>query len=200
MKERKVYLLFTDTGTNFTKLIKLFTKQPYNHVSISFDGELREIFSFGRKKHDNPFIGGFVREQIAVGLFKKARCELYSFKVSELDYERMLCKVKQIEAEKNLYKYNLLGLFAILLNINFKRKNAFFCSQFVAMILNEKKHVIDKSPNMVTPQNLLALNSLELVYKGKLHLFPYQTKEIAGINNLELSFRSDFIGNAVDIS
>lgn len=200
MKERKVYLLFTDTGTYFTKLIKLFTKQPFNHVSISFDNELREIFSFGRKKPDNPFIGGFVREKIAVGLFKKARCEIYSFKVSELDYARMICKVKQIEAEKDLYKYNLLGLFAILLNINLKRKNAFFCSQFVATILNEKKHIIDKSPNMVTPQNLLALNSLQLVYKGKLHLYSYQTKDIVRRNDLELSFRNHFIGNTADFS
>lgn len=112
----------------------------------------------------------------------------------------MIGKVKQIEAEKDLYKYNLLGLFAILLNINFKRKNAFFCSQFVATILNEKKHVIDKSPNMVTPQNLLALKSLQLVYKGKLHFFSYHTKEIAMGNDLELSFRNQFIGNAADFS
>ncbi|MBA9027096.1 hypothetical protein [Peribacillus huizhouensis] len=75
------YLLFTDTGTNLSKLIKLFTTQPFNHVTISFEAELSEIFSFGRKKHNNPFIGGFVREEIAVGLFKNAKCEIYSYKI-----------------------------------------------------------------------------------------------------------------------
>ncbi|MFD2679180.1 hypothetical protein [Bacillus seohaeanensis] len=42
MKEKKIYLLFTDTGTLFTKLIKLYTKKPFNHVSLSFDHQLTE--------------------------------------------------------------------------------------------------------------------------------------------------------------
>ena len=40
MKEKKIYILLTDTGTLFTRLIKIFTKKPYNHASISFDAEL----------------------------------------------------------------------------------------------------------------------------------------------------------------
>lgn len=40
---------------------------------------------------------------------------------------------------------------------------------------------------MVTPQNLLALKRLQLVYKGELHFFPYQTDEIEVENDLELS-------------
>ncbi|MED4476449.1 hypothetical protein [Oceanobacillus caeni] len=44
MTERKVYILLTDTGTFFTKLIKLYTKKPYNHASISFDSELSEVY------------------------------------------------------------------------------------------------------------------------------------------------------------
>ncbi len=32
--EKKVYILLTDTGSFFTKLIKLFTKKRYNHASI----------------------------------------------------------------------------------------------------------------------------------------------------------------------
>ncbi|KOP77682.1 hypothetical protein ACFFHH_24365 [Cytobacillus solani] len=177
MEEKKVYIIFTDTGTLFTKLIKLYTKQPLNHVSISFDKQLTNIFSFGRKKPYNPFIGGFVRERIAEGLFKKARCEIYSYSLSEEEYEQMQTKVRQIEAKKDLYKYNFLGLIAIMLRYNLKRKNAFFCSQFVATILNEKKGMLDKSPSQCTPQDLLAVNKLELVFKGNLVLYPHQASE-----------------------
>lgn len=177
MQEKKVYIIFTDTGTLFTKLIKLYTKQPLNHVSISFDKQLTNIFSFGRKKPYNPFIGGFVRERIAEGLFKKARCEIYSYSLSEVEYEQMQTKVRQIEAKKDLYKYNFLGLIAIMLRYNLKRKNAFFCSQFVATILNEKKGMLDKSPSQCTPQDLLAVNKLELVFKGNLVLYPHQASE-----------------------
>jgi len=177
MAKKKVYIIFTDTGTLFTKLIKLYTKKPLNHVSISFDKQLTNIFSFGRKKPYNPFIGGFVRERIAEGLFKKARCEIYSYSLSEAEYEQMQTKVRQIEEKKELYKYNFLGLIAIMLKYNLKRKNAFFCSQFVATILNEKKGILEKSPSQCTPQDLLAVNKLELVYKGNLILYPHQASE-----------------------
>ncbi|WP_180968138.1 hypothetical protein [Cytobacillus massiliigabonensis] len=177
MEEKKIYIIFTDTGTLFTKLIKLYTKKPLNHVSISFDKQLTNIFSFGRKKPYNPFIGGFVRERIAEGLFKKARCEVYSYSLSELEYEQMQAKVRQIEAKKDLYKYNFLGLIAIMLKYNLKRKNAFFCSQFVATILNEKKGMLVKTPSQCTPQDLLAVNKLELVYKGKLNFYPHQVNK-----------------------
>ncbi|MBP2242730.1 hypothetical protein J2Z40_003310 [Cytobacillus eiseniae] len=177
MEENKVYIIFTDTGTLFTKLIKLYTKKPLNHVSISFDKQLTNIFSFGRKKPYNPFIGGFVRERIAEGLFKNAKCEVYSYSLSEWEYNQMQTKVSQMEAEKELYKYNLLGLFAIMLNYNLDRKKAFFCSEFVATVLNEKKGLLSKSPSLCTPQDLLSMNELELIYKGKLIYYPHQENE-----------------------
>jgi len=89
----------------------------------------------------------------------------------------MQTKVRQIEEKKELYKYNFLGLIAIMLKYNLKRKNAFFCSQFVATILNEKKGILEKSPSQCTPQDLLAVNKLELVYKGNLILYPHQASE-----------------------
>ena len=54
MIEKKIYILLTDTGTLFTNLIKLYTKKPYNHASISFDSKLSEVYSFGRKTARKP--------------------------------------------------------------------------------------------------------------------------------------------------
>ncbi|MGN7402939.1 hypothetical protein ACTHO0_24085 [Cytobacillus praedii] len=198
MEEKKIYIIFTDTGTLFTKLIKLYTKKPLNHVSISFDKQLTNIFSFGRKKPYNPFVGGFVRERIAEGLFKKARCEVYSYSLSGAEYEQMQKKVRQIEAKKELYKYNFLGLIAIMLKYNLKRKNAFFCSQFVATILNEKRGMLEKSPSQCTPQDLLAMNELELIYKGKLNFYPHQVNE--NMVEHDFSFGKTIIYKSPDFS
>ncbi|MCH1626388.1 hypothetical protein [Fredinandcohnia quinoae] len=177
MEERRVYLIFTDTGTLFTRLIKLYTKKRYNHVSLSFDHQLQEIFSFGRKKPYNPFIGGFVREKIDEGLFKKAKCEIYSFTISESNYNQMRMKVKQIEEKRDSYKYNLIGLFAVMLKYQLNRKNAFFCSQFVATILKEGQVVLDKSPCQCKPHDLLGIQSLKLIYRGKLHFYSNISEE-----------------------
>lgn len=172
MEDRKIYILFTDTGTLFTRLIKIYTRESYNHVSIAFDDQLEEIYSFGRKKPTNPFIGGFIREKLKEGLFKRAKCVIYSCHVSEQEYKKMRAKVKKIEREKEKYRYNLIGLLAIILHFNLNRKNAFFCSQFVATILNEKKGLLMKPPGLTTPRDLMNLNEFNFVYQGMLHTYP----------------------------
>jgi hypothetical protein len=199
MEEKKVYILFTATGSWLTKLIQLYTRKMYNHVSLSFDEQLNETYSFGRKKAHNPFIGGFVREKVEEGLFKKATCEVYSYTIPEAEYNLMKQRVQYFEAKKDLYRYNFLGLFAIVLNYDLNRKNAFFCSQFVATVLNEKKRVIDKSPNLCTPQDLMDVKHLQLVYQGPLNAYPYQdNKEESLDTSLELKPWNPILYNSHD--
>ncbi|MBN6206593.1 hypothetical protein JYK21_09010 [Ralstonia pickettii] len=177
MAVKRIYLLFTDTGTVFTKTIKLYTRKQYNHASISFDEELTQLYSFGRKNPRNPFIGGFVKENINEGLFKKAICAVYCLPVEEADYYRMQQYISRIEAQKEYYRYNLIGLFAIILNMQLKRENAFFCSEFVASVLKQSDTIDFNTPlSLVAPHDLQTLKNLELVYQGKLK--DYQKKAV----------------------
>ncbi|MCC3357851.1 hypothetical protein [Bacillus sp. REN16] len=185
MSEKKVYILLTDTGTLFTRLIKLCTKKPYNHASIAFDSELSEVYSFGRKTARNPFIGGFVKEDVKRGLFKRADCAIYSIKVTEIDLQKMQSYLTEIEAQKKYYRYNFLGLFGVLFNKPLRRKKAFFCSQFVASILNECSSVdFEKPLSLIAPNDLQSIGSLQFEYEGK--LTSYQT------NNVEKSGTTNF--------
>ncbi|RKQ31492.1 hypothetical protein [Oceanobacillus halophilus] len=169
MGERIVYLLFTDTGTLLSKTINYFTKQQLNHVSISFDKELKEVYSFGRKYENNPFIGGFVREDTRGELLKKSECEIYTYQLSEEEYQRIYYHVKVVEARKHAYKYNFIGLFCILIQLEWNRSNAFFCSQFIASLLNDIEHInFDKPDCFVRPADIRELNQLKLIYKGRL--------------------------------
>lgn len=172
MEERKVYLLLTDTGTLFTRMIRLYTKESHNHASIGFDCELTEVYSFGRKRPRNPFIGGFVKEDIRSELFRNATCAVYVFTVTEKQYDNMLRLIKEIDANKQKYRYNLLGLFAIALNKQIHRKHAFFCSHFVAKVLQEG-HILEtnKHLSMITPQDLKKASAHKLVYQGKLQSY-----------------------------
>jgi hypothetical protein len=167
---RKVYVLLTDTGTVLTKMIKLYTKKPHNHASIALDDELWNVYSFGRKRPSNPFLAGFVRENIRGGIFRKADCAIYCCTISEEQYETICRKIREIEANKSDYRYNLLGLFAVMFNMEFDRKNAFFCSHFVAALLEECGVEINKRKplSLVTPDDIKKSASLELVYEGKL--------------------------------
>ena len=63
---RKVYLVLTYTGTILSRIVKLYTRKEYSHVSIALDENLEEMYSFGRVNPYIAFIGGFVHEGIDV--------------------------------------------------------------------------------------------------------------------------------------
>lgn len=169
MGEKVIYLLFTDTGTLLARAIRYFTKQPLNHVSISFDRELRDVYSFGRKSEKNPFSGGFVKENVRSDFLKSAQCEIYQLTISDQEFDSIVQKIHEIEASKDQYKYNFLGLFGVLLQIEWKRRNAFFCSQFIASLLNEIKDIqFGKSLCFVKPEDIQGLDELTLIYRGTL--------------------------------
>ncbi|XKF67507.1 hypothetical protein LG329_11530 [Virgibacillus necropolis] len=189
MMENKVFIILTDTGTLFTKMIKYYTRKPYNHASISFDPHLTDVYSFGRKSERNPFIGGFVKEDIQDGLFKQARCAIYCCEVTDIQVQKVNRYIKKIEAQKHLYRYNLLGLFAVTVNKQIKRENAYFCSQFVATVLKECG-IIDftKPLSLVTPHDLQEASNFQLVYNGNLKEF---------INQIEPQENGDLIDSAI---
>ncbi|KGA97427.1 hypothetical protein BALCAV_0210115 [Alkalihalobacillus alcalophilus ATCC 27647 = CGMCC 1.3604] len=174
MRKRYIYILLSDTGTLFAKAIRLYTKEQLNHVSISFNKELTEVYSFGRKRPHNPFVGGFVKEDMHSFIFQRANCEVYRCEVSERDFERMKRKVEQISIQREMYRYNILGMVALMCKYDFKRKNAFFCSQFVATVLNEGEVPIAKfSPNLMQPRHFPESEYLEPVFAGKVCYYPY---------------------------
>lgn len=169
MGERTIYFLFTDTGTYLARAINYCTKQPLNHVSIAFDRELKEVYSFGRKRPRNPFIGGFVKEDIQSEFLKDSTCAIYSFRLSNSECENVLRKIKEIEAQKQYYKYNFLGLLGVLLRIEIEREHALFCSQFVATVLHDVDTFQVQKPHcFVTPGDIRSHTGMQLIYQGKL--------------------------------
>ncbi|MBN2849090.1 MAG: hypothetical protein JXK92_00405, partial [Erysipelotrichaceae bacterium] len=62
MGKRCIYIMLSDTGTLLTRAIRVYTHQEYNHISMVLDGDFDQIYSFGRVKANNPFIGGFINE------------------------------------------------------------------------------------------------------------------------------------------
>lgn len=178
MKTQEVYILLTDTSTLLTKAIKLYTKKPYNHASISLDGELQHIYSFGRKRANNPFIGGFVKENPRGEIMREANCAIYSIRVTEGQKRRIKQFILQMEAEKNLYRYNFIGLIAFAFHKQIDRKRAYFCSQFIAVLLQECNVTsFDKPPAFISPADLQTVPCMELVYQGPLQHFWGNTQQ-----------------------
>ena len=172
MGKKTIYIVLTDTGTLLSKAIGMYTRKDLNHASIAFDDELTEMYSFGRKQRHNPFVGGFVKENATDGIFEQADCAIFSCEVTKEEYIKMRKKIRQIEQTKELYRYNFIGLFAVAVNKDLQRKHAFFCSQFVATIVNESgMQMFTVPPNLVQPHHFSQLKCLKRVFEGNLQSY-----------------------------
>lgn len=171
-KKRTIYIVLTNTGSVPTRIIQVYTKAPYNHVSISFCRDLRQIYSFGRKKYNNPLWGGFVIESIDGEIyeyFSETTCSIFSLEVDRGVYYRMKKVIRQFEKEKDKYVYSFIGLLGVIIKVPIEREYGYFCSQFVATVLEKSGlNLFDKQPGLVTPNDFMKLKGLNHIYTGKL--------------------------------
>ncbi len=174
-KCKNLYILLTHSGTTLSHMVKLYTREPYSHVSLSFDESLRKMYSFGRKKPRNPLIGGFVREDIESGIytiFTETEYALYTMPVSEEQYENLRKTITEFEQMSDVFKYNLIGLIGIMVGYPINRANSYFCSQFVAYTFEQSGiSVFDKPFGLVTPKDFRTNDSFSLLKSGKLSYF-----------------------------
>lgn len=208
MSDQKIYLLLTDTGSILTRIIKLFTRKKYNHVSLAFDAELADTFSFGRKKANNPFIGGFIQEDVTSAFYSRAKCAVYALTVSEEQAVVMRAYVSSFEKDKEKYHYNLLGLLPALFNKEWNRKNYYFCSHFISTVLVEGDVLQANKPvALMRPTDVLEALPFVPLYEGILchfneltlsegeHCLAYETEMIIDsidLDNADLCFPENF--------
>jgi hypothetical protein len=165
-----IYLVFSKTGTWLSRALNVFSETKYVHASLSFDDSFTKMYSFGRKNPDNPFSGGLVEENLYDGVYKKfskSECLIYRVKVTEEQYNHLQKTIEDFLKDKNKYRYNFLGLFAIPLNRPIKRKNYYFCSQFVSEVLIKGRvYESDKAPELITPIDLFSIKNKDIIYEG----------------------------------
>ncbi|MBQ2910514.1 MAG: hypothetical protein IJE53_06870 [Bacilli bacterium] len=166
---KKIYIILTYTGTILSKIVKIYTRREYSHVSISLNEDLTKMYSFGRLNPYNPFSGGFVHEEIDKGTFKrfkKTKTKIYSLEISEEQYEKLESIIEQMQAKKNLYKFNVIGLLGIMLNVKIKREKYFYCAEFVKYVL-EQSQVLEL-PELVKPEDFENVSGISEIYRGVL--------------------------------
>jgi len=175
---KNVYIMLSFTGTAPSKIIKLYSKEKYSHVSIALDAELRELYSFARKKVNNPFIGGFVKEDIDDGIYKKfnnTRCCIYSIQVTDEQYEAIKSIIQEFEIKKDKLHYNMIGLLGVMFNVPIERRNHYFCSQFVSEVLLRSGVLDFQIPSaLVQPTHFRNLENKNEIFTGLLRDYKYQ--------------------------
>ena len=184
MKERDIYIVLSHSGSVFSKAINICTKEPFTHVSIALDRDLSELYSFGRIKPYNPVLGGFIKEDISGGTFKRfpnTRCALYSLKITDKQFYMLKRELNKFKRESDKYGYNLIGVLSAAFNYPIHREYKYFCSQFVSeLLLKSGINIINKNPSLTVPMDFIYNDELECIYKGYLRAYSVETNNISG--------------------
>ena len=167
-----IYIIVTQTGTIVARLIKCFTKAPYNHSSISSDEKLSEMYSFCRYNKRLPLPAGFSQEHVntcVFGMYNNIPSAVYSIEVTFSQYQKYRSLISYFKKEKNNYSFNLMGFVGSALTVPIHRKNKFVCSQFVAYMLRESGiYTFDKDLFLITPNDFRSIPQAELIFEGNL--------------------------------
>ena len=57
---KSIYIILSQSGTEVSKILKLITKERYNHASICLDSSFNEFYSIGRKYINTPIPRAFI--------------------------------------------------------------------------------------------------------------------------------------------
>jgi hypothetical protein len=175
VNDKYIYLVFSKTGTWLSNIIAAFSDTKYVHASLSCDDSFRKMYSFGRKKPNNPFTGGLAIENLYSGVYRKSpfsECLIYKVKVTEEQYSTLTRELESFLIERDKYKYNFLGLFAAFMKKPYKRKYYYFCSQFVSeLLIKSNIYKTDKVPELIEAKDLMNMENNELIYKGYINKY-----------------------------
>ena len=170
-----IYILLTFSGSVLSRVINKRTREPYSHVSIAFDEELEELYSFGRLHPRNPMYAGFVKEDVSHGTyarFPKTTCAIYSLEIDKEQYTKLMKELTKFILSERRYRYNLIGLMGAAVNYPIERQYKYFCSQFVTSLLNSSGiMLIDKEAGLTAPRDFRECNELSLIYEGNLQSY-----------------------------
>lgn len=171
MNDFTLYLVLSQTGTLPSRFFKCLTQAPYNHVSISLDASLAELYSFARRTPNNPLNAGFIQESIETGIFYRypdTRCQIYALTVTPAQYLALIQQLKTFKRNPQAYHYNFLGLPFLYVNQPLHRRHHYVCSQFVAYLLEGIGVSLTKDYTLYRPHDFTALEGLQFVYEGNL--------------------------------
>ena len=165
MGRRKIYILLTQFPGWNSRAIQLWTRFPYTHASLGLEEDLNTFYSFVYK--------GFIVERIT-RYNKPGRkpfpCALYCLDVPDHIYWNTKQLVQSFQSNRTSLHYSRLGVvMGLILRIPFRRKNHYFCSQFVAEVLSRCRAMrLKKDTTLYLPKDFSRSGELSLVFRGDL--------------------------------
>ena len=164
-----VFVILTYQPKGFNKVVKFMTHAPYSHASISFDSSMNQIYTFATRDGHTMIPLGLADENIQgyKNSSPDAKFALYVKLVDKEDYDLMRAKVKEMYSHRTDFRYDIPGVVKTFFGKRNANEKRYFCSGFVAYILNSGRHMAtDKSYDLVKPMDIPDIQNIHLVDMG----------------------------------
>lgn len=142
-----ISILLTKYEDFTSKLVYYLTGKGYTHASIGLDETKDEYYSFNIK--------GFRRERPLKhkDIITDSIC--YKLEVSKEEYEKVVELINAFQENRFEWKYSTLGVILCVLQIPHKRAKHYFCTQFVAEVLQKARIAeLKLHASLYNPNNL----------------------------------------------
>lgn len=168
----KAYILLVRTNSIASNLIHKMTKENYTHVSIGLQPDCTRMFSFARIYSMLPIPAGFSCEGIdrgKLGKNPKAPCALFELTITDESRDAILKELNYMQKNRWKYHYSYYGTALCYLGRAGKDGRGFFCSKFVAYILQKSGALkLMKPAALYHPYDFTKQPELTQVYEGTL--------------------------------
>ena len=167
-----VYVLCVHTGTLLANAIKKVTNSHFSHCTIGFDSSLKNMYSFGRKvKMTEISNGSFVKESIKNPPYTNegVTYALYCIPVTADQITAMKKRLEYFAKNKTKFRYDFGGLIKNYFGIADNPEQSWFCSRFVADIINagsEPGKPMIREPSLMRPEDFLYTNFAQYITSG----------------------------------
>ncbi len=194
MDKQNIYIVNSFTNTVPGKIIKWraalkfwnrYEGDTYSHTSLSRDIKLGNMMSLARREINSPLNCGFIKEDIRKDVFaldkEQSKIVVMELPVTLDQYNKVSSRMNYYWNHKDEYSYNFLGILTMLaVGKGVAPKNNFFCSQWVATVLQESNIDIFEGKKTVSirPFDFYIALKDHIIYEGPVVEYPYY-------NNLE---------------
>ncbi len=138
MQNRMIYVVFSATPLKVGSMIRTFTREKYNHVSISFDPKLKTLYSYARYYKKTPLYAGLVKETPAryKNGGKTADICVCAIPMSKEQCRAVKRRLIQMCRRSQECRYNLLSASVALFSRRVLVPHCYTCIEFVTHILS----------------------------------------------------------------
>ncbi len=167
LNDNAIYIIFSSTHCGVGSFIRFMTGGFYNHVSVSFDPNLNELYSFARFYKHAPLYGGFVHESGMRYRMFNTPIKVCRITLSNDEYNRLRLRVNEMLCNRDRYIYNMLSAMTYPFHLKVNIASSYTCVEFAAHLLASAGFAnSENNSGFCSIKNLETLLADKIIYEG----------------------------------